>query len=187
MVGESGNNQRFQLPHSSLESLHPARVGVTGNRPFKIPEEQHQAVRDLISEVLSQLQQAGATSLLHGAALGVDMWSAKVAHQLGLELSAYVPFPQQADSWTDRERESYRRMLDAGEKRVFSQEAHNGAYFDRNRAIVEESDIVLGIHSPGGGGGAWTTKLAIDSGVPTIRVIVTKEDLQVTFHNFEEE
>ena len=141
-------------------------LGITGSRPHKFPDGLLNAVREKVVERIAGFAAQGGEQLLQGGAQGVDTWAALAGLEHGLDIITYVPFPQQADSWGQQDKEVYQHILDSSkEVKVFGESAQNRYYFQRNSAIVANSDIMLAASVAGQKGGAnHTAQLAQKQG-----------------------
>jgi hypothetical protein len=75
-------------------------VMATGHRPQHLSPTQRAWCRDKLRKAAVWLRdECGTTVGISGMALGVDMWFARAVLEAGLDLWAYVPFPEQPEVW----------------------------------------------------------------------------------------
>lgn len=133
-------------------------LGITGSRPHKLADG---AVPYIYKELFTRMKnfkKQGGEVVITGGAHGVDLWASEAALKAGLELHTYVPFPQQADKWVAAEQEMYRDILEKSQVRVFGDAPKNSLYFERNHAIVDDSDLMLAVYpAHATSGGAYST------------------------------
>lgn len=149
-------------------------LGVTGNRPHKLPPHSYKAIQERLWRLLSGFKKQGGQKIITGAATGIDTWAATAALSHDLSLLSYVPFPQQADNWGISDQEVYKKILGKSKEIItFGDVPKNNLFFVRNQAIVNNSDIMVAITSPvQSGGGWWTAQFALKRNKPLIWVIV---------------
>lgn len=129
----------------------------TGHRPEKIGpgyrfDRLHRFARKEIGRLLTP-----AEGLISGLARGWDTAVAITALDLGLPLTAIIPFEGQEDRWPQRDREIYRELrARAAEVVVFSPYRRTEAYAQRDFAMVDRAGAVLALYS-GAPGGTRTT------------------------------
>lgn len=138
---------------------------LTGHRPAHFSfqdKEQHPdcvALKVSMREQISQLAARGVTTFLTGMALGVETWGAEIVLELKekdprLKLVAVLPCETQANKWTERQRERYFDILARCDEAVYVRRRYRAScMLERNRYLVEHSEILLAVYdgAPGSG------------------------------------
>ncbi len=144
----------------------------TGHRPGpQLPTEER--AKALLRGAILQAAEDGYTAFITGMARGTDLWAAEqLLEEKEAGLSALLicasPFPGFENSWGDRWRLRYRRVLQAADEVIYVSPARegNGVYQVRNRWMVDHSSRVIALYA-GGPGGTWNTvRYALKTGVP---------------------
>lgn len=150
-------------------------LGVTGNRPHKLPPNNIVPLKKRINEICYNFANAGGELLIQGAALGTDTWFAQAALDNNLPYHNYIPFPQQADDWNITDKNTYQHILNNSARNIiFGDKPNNKYYFERNAAIVDNSDIMVVVHGANvnNGGAIWTMNYALNNNKPVMQIIV---------------
>lgn len=95
-----------------------------------------------------------------GMALGGDTRWAFAVLDAGLDLHAYIPFPQQADTWPQEQRDIWHGLLTAATRVVtIGSHFHKGLFFARNDAMLQASSMLVAMYDPAVAGysGTWDT------------------------------
>lgn len=111
---------------------------------------------EFAESVLADLD--GVDAVVSGMALGWDQAVARAAVGMGIPLLAYVPFRGQEKYWGSTDRAIYRRLLeDAQEVHVVDETGLpvRDAYMARNEAMVDVSNLVLGLWDGRSWGGTF--------------------------------
>ena len=145
----------------------------TGHRPSHFHfqyDEQHPdclALKDCMRTEIMKLVERGIMTFLSGMALGVDTWGAEIILELKpqhprLKLIAVIPCETQANKWSDKQRERYFTLLAQCDEEIYvSRRYTRSCMFDRNRYLVNHSDILLAIYDGDSKGGtAYTVRYA---------------------------
>lgn len=126
-------------------------ASVTGHR--QLPADQQLFVESELDRVMEKL---GAEVAISGMALGVDTWWAEIALERRVALHAYVPFPAQADRWPAAAQERYVRLLElAAEVITVAPSYRPSAFQERNEAMVDACDVLVGVWDGRRTGGTW--------------------------------
>ena len=139
-------------------------VGFTGHRDLS-PEQTEQTANKL-RETIDSLIALGATDFYAGGALGFDTLAARAVlarknSGANIKLHLLLPFPGQEKSWSQANRTAYRSIMDMADSKEFFHEKYvPGVYHLRDRAIVENSEIIVAFLSKESGGTAYTVSLA---------------------------
>lgn len=145
------------------------RVAATGHRPGKLyPDaifkgamaEAEEKLYRLAAHALIRLE---ATEVISGMALGWDMAIARAAVDMGLPLTAAIPFRGQEERWADRHQRLYHHLLSlAATVHVQSPGRFTTAYLARDEWMVDHAEHVAALYNGvrGGGGTAYTVEYA---------------------------
>lgn len=132
------------------------KVAITGHRPkrLSVPEE---SIYQWVTEKLKELK---CTEAISGMALGTDIIFAKAAMDLGVPLKCYFPYKKKRYSKDEKLISDY-----ADDIKYFSESYGNRCYFDRDRALVDDCDVLLAVFDNNGfwGGTAYTVQYALDN------------------------
>ena len=158
-------------------------LGITGNRPQKLPSSMHEEVKEYLYQKVKSFKEQGGERLIQGGAIGVDQWAARAALDLGLEVYTYVPFPQQSDQWSKNEQAEYREICRKSTLvKTFGEKYEVAKFFERNNAIVNDSDIMLAMYTMGTtSGGTYSCAKYASTCKPLIRAEVTSTDIVESF------
>lgn len=140
-------------------------IGVTGHRPEKIDGDYtlRSPVWDAIHYWFSQrLGEDRPDGLVSGMALGVDQVAAECAINVGVPLTAAVPFEGQQARWPAEARNKYAVLLSHAERIVV---VSPGGYASwklhaRNQWIVDHSDRLYAVWDGQSGGSASCVRYA---------------------------
>ncbi len=123
-------------------------VVATGHRPKDLSRDQQAWCQDKLTKAAVWLRdERGCTVGISGLALGVDTWFAQAVVDAGLDLWAYVPFPQQSDPWSPAQRREWERLLSLAVKVVYAGDLGDRAGDARRREAVrllhKRNDMML--------------------------------------------
>ncbi len=141
----------------------------TGHRPqsfsfgFDESAPECKMLKERIKKEIAALIESGTTSFITGMALGVDTWCAESVLELkqsfsDIELIAAIPFPGQAKSRSEAQRERYFEILGGCSEIVtVSPNYTRFCMFKRNRYMVERADKLLAVWNGSRRGGTAYT------------------------------
>ena len=145
----------------------------TGHRPERLPwgadesDERCMALKALMIETIREVCENGCRAFLCGMARGCDTYFAEcvlAVRQSGfpdVRLTAMIPCPSQASSWTDDERKRYDTLCKCcDDVRVLEPLYSDGCMLRRNRAMVDEADLIISVWDGSSGGTASTVRYA---------------------------
>ena len=149
-------------------------VCFTGHRV--IPCEDMDRLTELLEGVIGELCERGATVFRAGGAMGFDTMAAlKVLDmkerypQIRLEL--ILPCRNQTDHWDSVSRRAYRYVLQRADAHRFLFDTYfEGCMLERDRCLVEGSDVCVAYCTRSQGGTAYTFSLALRSGMEVINL-----------------
>ena len=135
---------------------------------FKIPY--------LLKAHLRKYIEAGAYKFRVGGAMGFDTVAALCVLELQrefphIELELVIPCPDQTKGWSDEGRRVYNYVMSAA-KRVecVSDRYTSHCMFDRNRALVDKSQVCIAYLQRNEGGTAYTYAYALKQGLEVINL-----------------
>lgn len=124
------------------------KVMVTGHRPPRLHGNEA-GVRQWLNEKIKELKPDWCVS---GMATGADQIWAECVIQAGIPLCCYFPFPQ------NKMHPALKSLVDkAAEVRYCCDSYSKAAYFIRDKAMVDNSDVVLVVWDGQKGGGTYIT------------------------------
>ncbi|MBQ8849546.1 MAG: DUF1273 family protein [Clostridia bacterium] len=144
----------------------------TGHRV--LPAEQIECLYRELDRVLDILIRSGVSDFRVGGALGFDTLAAlcvldkrRVCPHLRLELC--IPCADQANAWSDSDRQTYEYIRSQADKvTVLSEKYTRGCMHRRNRYMVDGSDYCVAYCTADKGGSAYTVNYAKKKGVKVV-------------------
>jgi len=154
------------------------RVAVTGHRSLSVDECVF-AKQELTRLATKLRDEHGTTTAISGMAVGADTLWADAALQAGLQLWAYIPFPQQeADRrWTHEDRAHWAHLRSRAEREVMLGEDYDVRLLHaRNDIMLRDSDLLVAVcdQRRTTGGTAATLEKARLAGKPIVIVDVSR-------------
>lgn len=146
----------------------------TGHR--KLPSDEVLKIRQRTREEIKKAYVFGYRRFLCGGALGYDTMCAVEVLRLrqscpDVKLILVYPCLGQDARWQEKDREIYRRIYDeCDECYCMSEKYTQGCMHLRNRAMVNESSLVIAYLTNDSGGTAYTYNYAQKKGVKTVNV-----------------
>lgn len=145
------------------------RIGFTGHRDGMGVSQVGKALQNLIGELMNFQPEV---EFHHGGARGSDLFAAMGARSAGAKTFGHYPFPSeiQTRGWSQPDI-SLHNEIKAGDtgRRTYSQTFRTSAYFERNRGIVDSSQLMTSRYDGRNYGG---TKNAIDYALQLNRPIL---------------
>jgi len=141
----------------------------TGHRPKIFPWGYNESdfrcvkLKEELTKQIRLLVRKGYTDYLSGMALGVDVWAAQTVLALrekhpDLKLHCILPCVGQERSWNDEAKALYYSIVKQADSRVYtSRSYYKNCMFDRNRFMVDHSDLLLAVYSGITSGGTANT------------------------------
>ncbi len=151
-------------------------VCLTGHRPQHLSSPQRHWVIDNLGRCAGWLRDNRGTRVaITGMALFSDLVWADAAVRAGLELWCYIPYPQQPENWTARDRGEWERLRAAGNphrERIFADRYSKQALHARNRGMLTDADAVVSVwrSNKADGGTYQATVEAARRGMPGIHL-----------------
>ena len=147
----------------------------TGPRFFPWAEgsPQHREVLSRLDTAVQLAMELGATHFLCGNAVGVDTWAAERVirqkkHHPELFLEIVLPF-----SGHNEKEPACQAVCQAADyvHVVGTSKCRRAAFYQRDRAMIERSGLLIAVESPiRKGGTARTLSLAQEKGIPILRI-----------------
>ena len=144
-------------------------VCFTGHRPqhfsFGFDENHPDCIllkKHLKDEILRQIEN-GADTFLCGMAQGVDTWAAETVLLFReqfpfIKLIAAIPCPDQPKRWSVQAIQRYENIVkQCDEKIIISPFYHGGCMHQRNRYMVDNSDVLIAVYDSSESGGTAST------------------------------
>lgn len=158
-------------------------ISFTGHRPnklggFNIPNPTYDFVVKSIRDLLIDLKPEKAIS---GMALGVDQWAAEICLELGIPLTAAVPFVGQEKIWPVSSVVKFNEILDKATEKVIVSPGGYAAWKMqvRNQWMVDNSDKVIAVFDGSKGGTGNCVEYIKKVGKPLIIVDPVKKEIHV--------
>lgn len=155
--------------------------GIAGHRPRKFPWKRNEAdpyciaLKAALARHIERLTDEGFTDFLTGMAEGVDTWAALIVLDLreknpALKLHCILPCRGQADRWSASARARYHAILEQADSIVYvNRESKKDCMLERNRFLVDHSDLLLAVYNgEKRGGTAATVRYAAKAGKKAI-------------------
>ena len=154
----------------------------TGHRPGKLPYSlwdgngQAEKLKERISSAVDGLIAEGFGHFVSGGALGIDTLAALIILEKReknpfLTLEIAVPFPEQDERWTERDKAVYRKILSRADIVTTVSCAYNPhALRLRNEFMLETCDALIAVFDGSHGGTYQTVSSAYDKGIRTIYI-----------------
>ena len=149
-------------------------VCFTGHR--QISYEDAMRLPALLEKVLTKLIDRGATVFRAGGAIGFDTVAALKVLELRerypqIRLELILPCRNQAEHWEEMAARIYHYILERADSHRFLFDTYfEGCMQERDRRLVEGSDVCVAFCNRGQGGTAYTLDLARRSGMEVINV-----------------
>lgn len=124
-------------------------VALTGHRPQHLSSPCRRWVRDNLAQCAAWLAaNRGTRVAISGFALGSDLWWADAAVRAGLELWAYIPYPQQPDNWSSGDRAEWQRLralANPDRERLFGDRYSKQALHARNDGMLDDAGALVAV------------------------------------------
>jgi len=150
--------------------LHIKIACFTGHRyqsfRFGDNEKHRECVRlkkALRKEIINLVKKRSIKHFISGMALGVDIWCAEIILRLkkryrDITLECALPCAAQSRYWSEEQRQRYYDILAYADRvSKISERYHRGCMMERNRYMVDKSEIVLAVWNGKPHGGTYNT------------------------------
>ena len=155
----------------------------TGHR--KIPEDERSTVHKRLHQMVKALLNREIATFYCGGALGFDTLVAQAVLKARrfhpqVKLILALPCRDQAEQWREADRLLYKSIKRRADEVVYLSERYTrGCMFERNRYMVDHSDICVCYCLSGQGGTAYTVKYARRRGIPVINLAEEGGDQEI--------
>lgn len=164
-------------------------VAFTGYRPEKLnftedPNDlKYQKFRKIQMKVIKRLLELGYKTFISGLARGFDTWTAEdicilKQERKDIRLICAIPYPEQDEKWSNIDKCRRQKIMAVADEAVVVSEKYTEAcFFERNRFMVDNADVVVCCYDgkPGGTSNAVNYALKKDKVViqinPTTMVV----------------
>ena len=146
----------------------------TGHR--KIPENELPNLQKRLQKAVKGLLKQGVTIFYTGGALGFDTLAAQAVLNARrfhpqVKLILALPCRDQGGRWEERDRLLYKSIKRRADEVVYVSEQYTrGCMFERNRYMVDHSDICICYCTSGEGGTAYTVRYAEKKAIPIVNL-----------------
>lgn len=157
-----------------MENERTLTCGFTGHRDIKRAHLPH--VFDLVLKGIEYAYSEGCRVFLAGGAVGFDTVAAKAAvlfrmSHPDVRLELILPCKSQSDAWGASDRSVYEYLVsEADLVEYVSEEYYDGCMKERNRRLVERSDILIAYAARGRSGTGQTLRLAKEQNKRTYNI-----------------
>ena len=171
------------LTKKKVNNSNSLKICFTGHRPKSLPwghdetKESCILFKNVMFSIIEKAILNGYTYFISGMALGVDMICAEIVLNLkkkykNIILECAIPCLNQEKQWPLSEQERYRKILNKADivHYVSKEEYSNSCMNERNKYMVEQSDVVIAVWNGKPSGTGNTVKMAKLSG-KKIRVV----------------
>ena len=146
-----------------------ATCAFTGHRPKSFPWKYDETapgcvlLKETLAAQIKALSDRGVTDFLSGMAQGTDLWAAQAVLVLrkeypALKLHCILPCEGQESVWSFPAQDIYHFILAQANSVVYVSRAyHKGCMLERNRYLVDHSDILLAVYNGERRGGTAAT------------------------------
>jgi len=154
----------------------------TGHRTEKLPWKENEydptclALKERLYDTLHALYRSGYRRFICGMATGADLYFGEAVVALRDEhpdviLEGAIPFDGQADRWPQTLRKRYFRLAEeCDEKTILHTTYTPDCMMDRNRYMVDNSNLLIAVYNGKPGGTQKTMLYAMRHGVEIIQL-----------------
>ena len=134
-------------------------------------------------QILSQIELAislGADTFISGMARGVDIWACEIImmlkRSLALKLVCIIPFKGQDEKWDENWKRRYHEILSTADETIVLNEVyHPGCFAQRNKKMVDMSDLIIAVYKPESAGGTAQTIAYATKKNKAVKIIPVKK------------
>ncbi|MEG2420542.1 MAG: SLOG family protein [Oscillospiraceae bacterium] len=152
----------------------------TGHRPAKLPWGDNEndprcvALKAQLERTLEDAYRTGYRHFICGMATGSDFYFCEAVLALrsihgDVTLEGAIPCVSQADSWSQQDRERYRRLLAQCDFETLVQQHYDrGCMHRRNRYMVDRAGCIIAVYDGMMGGTLYTLDYAVKEGLQLV-------------------
>ena len=154
-------------------------VCFSGYRPekfsFALNSPQGERLISDIEKCVQTLINKGFVNFIVGGATGFDTVCGEVLIKLkkdypNIKIYSYIPFRNMHLSFGAHWRDRQKRVLENSFVTVLNEEFYRGCYFERNRKMVDEAQVLVCYYDGADGGTAYTENYAKKRGIEIINL-----------------
>ena len=155
------------------QNMNENTVCFTGHRKLN---ENENLIKERLFSVIENLVSEGFTRFIAGGALGFDTLAANAVLKIRethphISLAIAIPHRNQAGSWSDEEKDEYKKILEAADEQILLSENYfRGCFHVRNRYMVDNSTVCVAYLLEEKGGTFSTVKYALKKGLKIINL-----------------
>ena len=155
------------------QNMNENTVCFTGHRKLN---ENENLINERLFSVIENLVSEGFTRFIAGGALGFDTLAAYAVLEIRethphISLAIAIPHRNQAGSWSDEEKDEYKKILEAADEQILLSENYfRGCFHVRNRYMVDNSTVCVAYLLEEKGGTFSTVKYAQKKGLRVINL-----------------
>ena len=128
------------------------KIALTGHRTEFFPKNEG-SYGDFVSNISFNLQKAleltNPELVITGMCYGWDLIGAEKAYEKNISFVGYLPFPDFGNSWKKEYKEQLETSIEyAHQIKLISENYHKGCFHDRDRAMVDDCDVVFALLNP---------------------------------------
>ena len=162
------------------------RCSFTGHRADKLPWNRNENdsrclhLKKQLADVVKALYDSGCRHYICGMATGADILFGEAVAALRAEhpdvsLEAAIPFEGQSSHWCEADRRRYFRLAEECDIRTVLHSCYTpDCMMDRNRYMVDNSDVLVAVYNGSPGGTQSTMLYAMRRGLEIIEIPVEK-------------
>ncbi|MBQ5320650.1 MAG: DUF1273 family protein [Oscillospiraceae bacterium] len=153
-------------------------VCFSGHRPYRLPQNKEDIdnLKIKLYRAVDKAVNEGYLTFYQGGCIGFDLLCAmavitrkkrkKETDKGEIRLIAALPFKNQAEKWSKKDKEIYEEILSYCDEIIFLSENYNkGCYHIRNRYMVDNSDKLICYFDGSSGGTKYTVEYAEEKGL----------------------
>lgn len=151
----------------------------TGHRPQSLPfgfnenDARCAALKKALREqIIHLIEKENVTHFISGMAIGIDMYAAEIVLGLkasypGITLESAIPCENQAEKWTEEQRDRYFDIAAKCDKETLIQHHYTAdCMHKRNRYMVDQADFIIAVWDGRSSGTGKTVQYAQRQGKP---------------------
>ena len=151
----------------------------TGHRPQSLPfgfnenDARCAALKKALREqIIHLIEKENVTHFISGMAIGIDMYAAEIVLDLkksysGITLESAIPCENQAEKWTEEQRDRYFDIAAKCDKETLIQHHYTAdCMHKRNRYMVDQADFIIAVWDGRPSGTGKTVQYAQRQGKP---------------------
>ena len=162
------------VTESEVESVQERTVCFTGHR--QISAQHMMALPVLLKAEIARQAERGAVHFRAGGAIGFDTLAALCVLEQKkqyphIKLDLLLPCRDQDAAWSEQDRSAYRFVLQHADSVVYVRECYSeGCMLERDRRLVQGSDVCIAFLTKSKGGTAYTAAQALKGGLEFVNL-----------------